>query len=445
MKVSLRYKLPLVIFFGFFIFLLLLLLYYRLFLRDNVGRDFDVFNDHLFEINDDISAHIKEYYPDRHKISGYIGKVSLRKNLKITVYDVDGNKIWDADGRQSRGLSLELKSFTVVSRDAIYVVELTLPFSVGNFSKLDSTREIGLVALILLFVCIGLLIIYLHFSLVRPLTSLNRGLETVNFHNSSEQVDLENLNRMDELGDLTRKFIEMQQRLAASYRQQNEMIASISHDLKTPLTSIIGFLERLISRKLPAHKEAEYHQIIFQKAQDIQELITEFNEYALSDIDEKNGEKEEVKVVEFFRELADEYRCELEEKNILFNGIFDAGDDFRIEIDRQKIRRVFANLVNNSLNHAANLHKIEMKCTVRDGYAWFTVEDDGPGVPEQELASIFEKFYRLDKSRSRSKGGSGLGLAICQRIVESHRGSIRAYLNGQGGLGVCFSLPLKNG
>ena len=85
-----------------------------------------------------------------------------------------------------------------------------------------------------------------------------------------------------------------------------------------------------------------------------------------------------------------------------------------------------------------------MTGAVRDGYAWLTVEDDGSGVPEQELASIFEKFYRLDKSRSRAKGGSGLGLAICQRIVESHGGSIEAYLNGQGGLGVRFSLPLKS-
>lgn len=445
MKVSLRYKLPLVILVGFLIFLLSLVIYYRLFLQDNLERDFDVFNDHLFEINDDISDRIKEYYPDRNKIARYIEQASARHDLKITVYDVDGNKIWEADRRRRRGLSLELKSFTVVSRDAIYVVELTMPFSSRNLVQLDSTRVIGLVALILLFVCIGLLIIYLHFSLVRPLTSLNRGLEKINFNNAPDQVNLEALKRRDELGDLTRMFIEMQQRLAASYRQQNEMIASISHDLKTPLTSIIGFLERLISRKLPAHKEAEYHQIIFQKAQDIQELIMEFNEYALSDIDEKNSEKEEVKVVEFFKELADEYRCELEEKNILFNGIFDIGDDFRIEIDRQKIRRVIANLVNNSLKHAANLHKIEMKCAIRDGYAWFAVEDDGPGVPEPELTSIFEKFYRLDKSRSRSKGGSGLGLAICQRIVESHGGSIRAYLNGQGGLGVRFSLPLKNG
>ncbi len=443
MKVSLRYKLPLVIFCGFFLLILLLILYYRLFLMDNLGRDFDVFKDHLYEINEVISARIKEYYPDRHKIAAYLDKESLRRDLKITVYDVDGNRIWVADQRKSLGLSLELKSFTVVSRDAIYVVELTVPFSVGSFSRLNSIRKIGMLALILIFIFSGLLIIYLHFSLVRPLTSLNHGLERVNYRNSLGPVKLGSEKRLDELGDLTRKFSEMQQRLAASHRQQNEMIASISHDLKTPLTSIVGFLERLLSRKLPEDRQAEYHRIIFQKARDIQKLIEEFNDYALSDLNEMNGDKEDVNLEKLCEELADEYRCELEAENINFNCQFDLEKNLWVNIDRRKIRRVFANLINNSLKHGINLHKINMQCMSKDGYAWFTVEDDGSGVPEQELASIFDKFYRLDKSRSRAKGGSGLGLAICQRIIENHGGSIRAYSNSQGGLGIGFSLPLK--
>ncbi len=443
MKVSLRYKLPLVIVFGFFLFVSILTLYYRLFLLDNLGRDFDVFKDHLYGITEEISARIKLYYPDRHKIAAYLEQVSLRKDVKITLYDVDGNKISVADRRKSRGLSLELKSFTAVSRDVIYIVELTAPFSVGSFGKLNSIHRIGWVALALLIVFIGLLIVYLHYSLVRPLTSLNRGLEKVNYRYSSTPPAVENLKRKDELGELTRKFAAMQQRLAVSYQQQNEMIASISHDLKTPLTSIIGFLERLISRKIPDQKQAEYHRIIFQKAQDIQELITEFNDYALSDLEETASGKVTVSLEEFINELAGEYQFELEGKNIAFNSSFDVGKERYLEINPQKIRRVFANLVNNSLKHAANLQTITMKCVIDNGYACFALEDDGSGVPAQELASIFEKFYRIDKSRSRSKGGSGLGLAICQKIVESHGGSIQAYLTPQGGMGITFSLPLK--
>ncbi len=411
---------------------------------ENLGLDFDVFKDHLFGINEEISVHIKKYYPDRHKIAEYLDKESLRKDLKITVYDVDGNKIWVADRRKSHGLSLELKGFTVVNRDAIYVVELTSPFLIGNFSKLNSVRQIGWVALVLLIVFSVLLIIYLHFFLVRPLTSLNRGLESVNYRSFKNQMQIGVKKRKDELGDLTRKFAEMQKRLAASYRQQNEMIASISHDLKTPLTSIIGFVERLISHKIPNEKQGEYLRIVFQKAQDIQELIAEFNDYALSDLEE-NGKKEDINLAQFLRDLEDEYRCELEEKNIVFDSNFTNIEELRVEIDRQKIKRVFANLVNNSMKYAVNLKKITMKCMASDGYAWFTVEDDGPGVPNEELAVIFEKFYRVEKSRARSKGGSGLGLAICQRIIESHGGEIQAYLVNGRGFGVRFSLPLKNG
>lgn len=443
MKVSLRYKLPLMIFCGFFLLCMLLLLYYRLFLMDNLGRDFDVFKDHLYGINEDIATHIKRYYPDMHRIAGYLDKLSLRRDLKITVYDMDGNKIWVADQRKSRGLSLDLKGFTVVNRDVVYVVELTSPFSIGNFSKLNSIRHIGWVALGFLILFIMLLIFYLHFWLVHPLTALNRGMEKVNYHSSSHQMQVNVKIRRDELGELTRKFAEMQQRLAASYRQQNEMIASISHDLKTPLTSITGFVERLMSRQITVAKQREYLGIIFQKAQDIQGLIEEFNEFTLSDLD-LNDNKETTNLAEFLKEVAAEYRYELEERNITFNCNFNIGTELWIEIDRQKIRRVFANLVDNSIKHAADSGVIFMQCMVRDGYAWFKVEDDGSGVPAEELAVIFEKFYRVDKSRARSKGGSGLGLAICQRIIQDHGGEIEAYLADEGGLGICFSLPLKN-
>jgi signal transduction histidine kinase len=443
LKISLRYKLPLVIFCGFFVLCMILLLYYRLFLMDNLGRDFDVFKDHLYGINEDIAANIKKYYPDMHRIADYLERLSLRRDLKITVYDMDGNKIWVADRRKSRGLSLELKGFTVVNRDVVYLVELTSPFSIGNFSKLNSIRHIGWVALLLSLFFSGLLIIYLHFSLARPLGSLYRRLEKVNYRYFSDQINGGTLKRRDEIGDLTRKFAEMQQRLSTSYRRQNEMIASISHDLKTPLTSIIGFLERLISRNLSEQRQTEYHQIIFQKANDMKELITEFNDYALSDLDEKDVKKEAVNLREFLTDLTKEYRYELEGRNVVLNSVFNIDNNLGININRRKIRRVFANIINNSLKHAAGLSKINLKCVVRDGYVWFTLEDDGPGVSADELGVIFETFYRIDKSRTRSKGGSGLGLAICQRIVESHGGEIRAYLANEGGLGVCFSLPLR--
>jgi signal transduction histidine kinase len=446
MKVSLKYKLPFFILLAFFLFILLLILYYRLFLMENLGKDFDVFKDHLYQISEEIAAKINDYYPDQQKITGYLEEVSARKNAKITVYDVDGNKITGADHWKGYGLSLELKNFTVVGPKVIYVVELVYPFSIENLGELNSFKKIRDAALVLLALLIILLMVYLHFSLVRPLTLLNRGLAAIDYRNTGFAIPARMDKKRDELGDLARKFEAMQQRLAASYRQQTEMVASISHDLKTPLTSIIGFLERLMSLKISEERQAEYHRIIDQKARDIQELLTEFNDFVTSDLEESNGSREVVNLKEFFEMISAEYTAELAGKGIDLRWIDESGTGggFFLEIDTQKIRRVFANLVGNSLKYADKLSKLTFTCAVRKNQAIFSVEDDGPGVPSGELAAIFEKFYRVDKSRSREKGGSGLGLAICQRIIENYGGSIRAYLPNDGGLGISFSLPLKN-
>jgi signal transduction histidine kinase len=230
-------------------------LYFRLFLIENLGKDFDIFKDHLYRISEEIAAKINMLYPDRAKITAYLDDVSARENMKITVYDVDGNKLMGMDRRKGYGLNIELKSFTVVGRKVIYVIELLYPFSVKNLGELNSVRQIRDAAFLLFMIFIILLIFYLHFSLVRPLTVLNRGLETIKYRDTSFVIPVKTRKRNDELGDLTRKFEEMQQRLAASYREQTEMIASISHDLKTPLTSITGFIERLLHQNVAGERQ----------------------------------------------------------------------------------------------------------------------------------------------------------------------------------------------
>ncbi|MGE5582245.1 MAG: sensor histidine kinase [Bacillota bacterium] len=424
-------------------FIILLTIYYQLFLKENLGRDFDIFKDHLFQISEEATARIKSCYPNQERITAHLAKIADRKNVKITVYDVDGNKICGVDRRKGYGLNLELKSFTVVGRNVIYIVELVYPFSIENLGELNSIRKIRDAALIFMLLLIILLIIYLHFSLIRPLSLLNQGLESVDYRSGGVPEALVKNRRRDELGDLAKKFQAMQQRLNASYRQQTEMIASISHDLKTPLTSIIGFLERLTSRKISAEREEEYHRIIYQKATDIQELISEFNDFVTSDFDDNSGNKTVVSLKDFFSEISVEYSAELAAKGVKFDSVSEAKDGLFLEIDLQKIRRVFANLVNNSLKHAEGLTKITFKCLVRKNEALFMLEDDGPGVPAAELKAIFDRFYRVEKSRSREKGGSGLGLAICQRIIVNHGGAIQAYLPKDRGFGVSFSLPLQ--
>jgi signal transduction histidine kinase len=177
-------------------------------------------------------------------------------------------------------------------------------------------------------------------------------------------------------------------------------------------------------------------------------LIAEFTDYVTSNFENSTtGSKDVVNLKEFFETVSAEYLVELKSKGIDFKWSYDARalqaaeGDYYLEVDMQRIRRVFANLVSNSLKHANTLRQISFQCLVVKNQVTFSVEDDGPGVPPDELEVIFAKFYRVDKSRSREKGGSGLGLAICKNIIENHGGTIRAYLTEAGGLGIAFSLP----
>ncbi len=112
-------------------------------------------------------------------------------------------------------------------------------------------------------------------------------------------------------------------------------------------------------------------------------------------------------------------------------------------VDRDKFKRVFDNLISNSVKYSKDHLKIMMICVQDGSNLKFSIEDTGAGVVPEEFTKIFDQFYRVDKSRSREQGGSGLGLAICRRIVEAHGGKIWAYAPEDGGLGISFVIPMQ--
>lgn len=368
-----------------------------------------------------------------------LNSVSQTKNVKISIYDINGNRLFFADRRKEQGVSnIDLKSFVVTQNDTILILEFTYPFSVKNFSEINAIKNILNVSLVLFLFVVLIIIIYLHHSLVKPLTELNQCFEKINPRAQSISNPLK---RHDELGDLGFKLEEMSNRLNEANQIQSELIASISHDLKTPLTSIIGYLERIITDKVTSEdKRLEYEKIIHQKANHIKDIINEFNEFVINDPASTSLNLETISLHRFFDDLCLEYATELQIHKVHLKVTNEIPQDIMGALDSQKIRRVFANIVENALRYAEGLSEIKMSCHIDKNKAVFIIEDNGKGVPKHELNSIFNKFYRVDKSRSREKGGSGLGLAICRNIIENHRGTIGAYQAESGGLGIKFSL-----
>lgn len=158
--------------------------------------------------------------------------------------------------------------------------------------------------------------VYLHYSYVKPLIFLQRHFERIDLGNSKVNIDLK---RKDEIGDLYRNFSAMTKRLDASYTHQLQMISSISHDLKTPLTSIMGYVERLLSANINNEdKKREYYKIIYNKAIDIKQLIEDFSDYSKNELECSKLQKEKVNIQNFFASLCGEYQEELSSYDVEF-------------------------------------------------------------------------------------------------------------------------------
>jgi signal transduction histidine kinase len=275
----------------------------------------------------------------------------------------------------------------------------------------------------------------IHYVYVRPLISIN---EKMSSYRKNKKTDIADVKRSDELGQIEREFYRLVGTIEEEKKLQTRIIASISHDVKTPLTSVMGYVERLRSGKVTdATKAGKYLQTIYGRAQDIKDIIGEFDEYLSNDAEGNPLNLKSVGTDYLCSLLSEEYTEELSLKNVGFKAENRCGN-CSVNVDISKIRRVFGNIIGNALRYVpVPSGLIRVTCEKAGDKVRFRIEDNGPGVPEGELERIFEAFYTRDSSRG---SGSGLGLSICKSIVEAHGGSIYAQNSELGGLAVVVEL-----
>lgn len=237
------------------------------------------------------------------------------------------------------------------------------------------------------------------------------------------------------IGHVYDRFVSLTRNLEHQQQNQQRIIASISHDIKTPLTSILGYAERIKSGNISEEKRLRYLNTVYEKAVEIQSLVDEFDEYLSYNL-EKQVHTEKVDTPTLKRALEHEYGAELEMESIAFRIINNA-EKASVMIDRIKMRRVFGNIIGNSVKHMLTDDKrIEITINCDRDNVYINVNDSGEGVEDEKLEIIFEPLYTSDEGRKVA----GLGLAICRDIVESHGGRIYAKHSQLGGLEVCIEL-----
>ncbi len=216
------------------------------------------------------------------------------------------------------------------------------------------------------------------------------------------------------------------ERLARENEQKkDELIVYLAHDIKTPLTSMIGYLSLLSEIKdMPQEQRNRYIDIALDKSYRLEDLINELFDVARFNSEKIVLEKEEINLNLMLEQIADDFYPTLKEMNKKIN--FTSDEKTILYADPDKLSRVFNNLIKNAVNYSKENTDIDISIINKENQVTVNITNKGKQIPKEKLDKIFEKFYRLDSSRTSKTGGSGLGLAIAKEIVELHGGRIYA-------------------
>lgn len=242
-----------------------------------------------------------------------------------------------------------------------------------------------------------------------------------------------------ELSAARERLALQQEEQRQAQRRKQDLIAFLAHDLKTPLTSVLGYLELLRDEPgLSEEQRSKYTGIALAKAKRLEELVGEF--FDINTMDLTLTQRTPVQVSFLLEQLADEFYPLFAAKDL--SCVPDIEPHLVVEGDGDRLARVFDNVLRNAVSYSTPGSPVGLTAKREGKQVVVTIANQGLEIPEGELSNIFEKFYRLDAARSTRTGGAGLGLAIAREIVELHGGTIRAESTGSRTAFV-ISLPLK--
>lgn len=319
-----------------------------------------------------------------------------------------------------KGNAYLIKSSVYLLRDYITDVRVLVEFVFVEFL-------IGLSAL-------SVLVLIIYTILLRPYKVIYNAIEEYDKTGKFKKVKIRGY-----AGQVYRRFASVTESLTRQQDNERRIIASISHDIKTPLTSIMGYTERLKNDGISSERKEKYLDTVYFKSREIHQLVDEFDEY-LSYNMIKELRTEPVKVIDIVSSLRQDYADELENAGIGFEIRNTCSESVKISADRQKLTRVFSNIITNSLKHFDK----EEKLINVDVYAdrrklCIDFSDNGEGVGDDKYEIIFEPLYTSDKGRKVA----GLGLANCREIIAAHDGRIYAEKSELGGLKICIEFNRK--
>ena len=328
--------------------------------------------------------------------------------------------------------------------------EVVYDISVGESA--NSQTQVRLIAKDLLFTATVILVftalsigLWIYRSIATPLVKLKKATQNIKEGNLDFVLDVEG---DDEFSELCRDFEEMRKRLKESAeekvlldKENKELISNISHDLKTPITAIKGYVEGIMDGVADTPEKMDrYIKTIYNKANDMNVLINELSLYSKIDSNIIPYNFEKININSYFKDCVDEIGADLEQRGMMFSYRNYCAANVMVTADPEQLKRVVNNIINNACKYNNKAKgKVSITLTEFDRKVQVAIKDNGIGISKEDLPHIFRRTYRADMSRN-SAGGSGLGLSICKKIIEEHGGEIWAESKLRAGTTIFFTL-----
>lgn len=410
--------------------------------------------------------------PDKLEDKEYLKKVNDEISLKSTYIIVRKNdELYFAGNETAAGLIFdklpEYKGTSEISEDrgiyyddfGKYVKQIDFTFSDGSQGSVFIITKTNnliskhllidmVVAIIVILVFTSLMLTqWIHKGVFNPINELNLAMRRI------KEGDFEYALQTDakgEIGDLYRNYEDMRLRLKESSEekqehetQNRELISNISHDLKTPITAIKGYVEGIMDGVADTpEKMDKYIKTIYNKANDMDRLINELTIYSGIDNNRIPYNFHRINVADYFGDCVEEVGMDLEQRNIELNYSNLVQPDTVVIADPEQMKKVINNIISNSIKYMDKPKGvIDIRILDEVDSIRVEIEDNGKGIEQKDLGRIFERFYRTDASRNSAQGGSGIGLSIVKKIIEDHGGYIWA--TSKEGEGTCMHFVLR--
>jgi signal transduction histidine kinase len=325
----------------------------------------------------------------------------------------------------------------------MYIVFMGVPWKTGDnisgailfFSPVkaltDNITKINIIIWLIALILILLSIVATYINakrISRPIFKMEQAARKIALGQATGDVVIKT---NDEIEKLANSFNHMRKQIEDTEKIRREFIASVSHDLRTPLTSINGFIEAMQDGVVGSEEHAKYLRIIHEETSRLSRLTDEILQLAKLQSGSIKLHREKFMIREIMETVLSSTKILIEEKEILFSTEFDA--ELEVYADRDRLKQILINIVGNAIKYTEKSGIVSLKVVDMFSRVQFRVKDTGIGISSQDLPFIFEKFYRADKSRHSNRGGTGLGLNIVKSLVELHGGEI--WVNSEIGSG----------